>query len=99
MKVNHTQRIAHVARQHRALTKALVHEAVEAYFESLSEDIASGEWVEIPYVGKIQVLREEGTGYVNAIMPDGKRVRRKVKMRLRTKIRLSEKFKQQCRSL
>jgi hypothetical protein len=52
--VNHTQRIAHVARQRRSLTKALVREAVERYLEALAEEVASGEWVDIP--------ASEGTG-------------------------------------
>jgi nucleoid DNA-binding protein len=97
IKVNHTQRIAHVARQRRSLTKALVREAVERYLESLAEEIASGEWVDIPSIGKLQVIREEGKGYVTAITADGSRQRRKVRMRLRTKMRLYEKFKQRCR--
>lgn len=95
--MNHTQRIAHVARQRRSLTKALVREAVERYLEALAEEIASGEWVEIPGIGKVQVSREEGKGYVTSITPSGQRVRRKVQMRLRTKIRLYEKFRQRCR--
>jgi nucleoid DNA-binding protein len=97
--VNHTQRIAHVARQRRNLTKAIVREAVERYLEALAEEIASGDWVDIPGIGKIQVNREEGKGYVTSIARDGQRVCRKVKMRLRTKIRLYEKFKQRCRIL
>lgn len=96
--MNHTQRIAHVARQRRSLTKAIVHEAVERYLEALAEEIASGEWVDIPGIGKMQVSREEGKGYVTPITSGGQRVRRKVKMRLRTKIRLYEKFKRRCRS-
>jgi nucleoid DNA-binding protein len=96
--VNHTQRIAYVARQRRSLTKALVREAVERYLEVLAEEIASGEWVDIPGIGKMQVSREEGKGYVTSITPTGQRVRRKVQMRLRTRIRLYEKFKQRCRS-
>jgi hypothetical protein len=95
--VNHTQRIAHVARQRRSLTKALVRESVERYLEALAEEIASGEWVDIPGIGKVQVIREAGTGYVTSITPGGQRVRRKVQMRLRTKIRLYEKFRQRCR--
>jgi nucleoid DNA-binding protein len=95
--VNHTQRIAHVARQRRSLTKALVREAVERYLEALAEEIASGEWVDIPGIGRVQVSREEGKGYVTSITPGGQRVRRKVKMRLRTRIRLYEKFKRRCR--
>jgi nucleoid DNA-binding protein len=96
--VNHTQRIAHVARQRRSLTKALVREAVERYLEALAEEISSGEWVDILGIGKVQVSREEGKGYVTSITPDGQRVRRKVQMRLRTRIRLYEKFRQRCRT-
>ncbi len=94
--MNHTQRVAHVARQRRYLTKALVREAVERYLEALVEEIASGEWVDLPYIGKIQVQREEGKCYVSAIMQDGRRERRQVKTRLRTKVRLFEAFKKRC---
>jgi hypothetical protein len=96
--MNHTQCIAHVARQRRSLTKALVREAVERYLEALAEEIASSEWVDIPGIGKVQVVLEEGKGYVTSITPGGQRIRRKVKMRLRTKIRLYEKFRQRCRT-
>ena len=95
--MNHTQRVAHVARQRGSLTKAVVRESVERYLEALAEEIASGEWVDIPYIGKIQVMREEGKGYVTAITADGTRQRRKVQMRLRTKTRLGEKFKRRGR--
>ena len=91
--MNHTQRIAHVARQRRSLTKALVREAVDRYLETLAEEIAAGDWVDIPGIGKIKISREEGTGYVTVFTLGGQRVRRKVKMRLRTRIRLYEKFK------
>ena len=40
--MNHTQRVAYVARQRRSLTKALVRESVERYLEALAEEIASG---------------------------------------------------------
>ncbi|MEZ4672273.1 MAG: HU family DNA-binding protein [Anaerolineae bacterium] len=96
--MNHTERVAHVARQRRSLTKAIVRESVERYLEALADEIASGEWVDIPYIGKIQVIREEGKGYVTAITADGNRQYRKVQMRLRTKVRLYEKFKRRCRS-
>lgn len=95
--MNHTQRIAHVARQRRSLTKALVREAVERYLEALAEEIASGEWVDILGIGKVQVSREEGKGFVTSITLGGQRVRRKVQMRLRTRIRLYEAFKVRCR--
>ncbi len=91
--MNHTQRIAYVARQRRSLTKALVRESVERYLEALAEDIISGGWVDIPCIGKVRISREEGKGFVTSITSGGQRVRRKVKMRSRTKIRLYEKFK------
>jgi len=96
--MNHTQRVAHVARQRRSLTKALVRDVVERYLEALAEEIASGEWIDIPYIGKVQVIREEGVGYVTSITAGGQRVRRLVKMRLRTKVRLYENFKKRCRT-
>jgi len=95
--MNHTQRIAYVARQRRILTKTIVREAVERYLETLAEEIATGDWVDIPGIGKIQISREEGTGYVTVFTKGGQRVRRKVQMRLRTKMRLYEKFKERCR--
>ncbi len=95
--MNHTQRVAHVARQRRNLTKSLVRESVERYLETLAEEIASGAWVDIPYIGKLQVMREEGKGFVTSITPSGTRIRRPVKLRLRTKIRLYDKFKRCCR--
>jgi hypothetical protein len=91
--MNHTQRIAHVARQRRNLTKTLVREAVERYLEAVAAEIAAGGWVDIPGICKVQISREEGQGFVTSITSGGQRVRRKVKMRLRTKIRLYEKFK------
>jgi len=96
--MNHTQRVAHVARQRRSLTKVVVRESVERYLEALAEEIASGEWVDIPYIGKVQVVREEGKGYVTSITPTGERIRRPVRLRLRTKIRLYEQFKRRCRA-
>ena len=91
--MNHTQRIAYVARQRRALTKALVREAVERYFEALADDIASGEWVDLPGIGKIQVIQEEADGVLISFGKDGQRVKRRVTHRLRTKMRLGGKFK------
>lgn len=96
--MNHTQRIAHVARQRRALTKALVREAVERYFEALAEDIAQGEWVDLPGIGKIQVIQEEADGVLTSFSKDGQRVKRRVTRRLRTKVRLYEAFKARCKA-
>ncbi len=95
--MNHTQRIAHVSRQRRVLTKALVKESVERYFEALAEYIVSGEWVDLPGIGKIQVIQEDANSVLTSYGKDGKRVKRHVKKRLRTKVRLYEKFKTRFR--
>jgi nucleoid DNA-binding protein len=89
--------VAHVARQRRSLTKAVVREAVERYLEALAADVASGEWVDIPYIGKIQVMREETNARLLSFGKGGLRVQRQVKQRLRTKVRLYEKFRVICR--
>lgn len=95
--MNHTQRIAHVARQRRALTKALVRESVERYFEALADDIINGEWVDLPGIGKIQVIQEAADGVLTSFGKGGQRVQRRVTHRLRTKVRLYEKFRRRCR--
>ena len=96
--MNHTQRIAHVARQRRYLTKVLVREAVERYFEALADDIINGEWVDLPGIGKIQVIQEAADGVLTSFGKDGQRVQRRVTHRLRTKVRLYEKFRARWKS-
>jgi hypothetical protein len=86
-----------VARQRRSLTKAVVREAVERYLEALAVDVASSEWVDIPYIDKIQVMREETNARLLSFGKGGLRVQRQVKQRLRTKVRLYEKFRVRCR--
>jgi hypothetical protein len=95
--MNHSERVAYVARQRRRLTRPLVSEAVELYLEALAEDIAAGDWVELPGIGRVQVSIEQGSGKLYAIQKDGQRLPRKPTLRLRTRIRLSEVFKARCR--
>lgn len=94
--MKHTDRVALVARQKRAFTQKLVREAVERYFEALAEEIARGEQVELYGIGKIQVIREEGHGVLQAIGPGGTRIPRPAGWRLRTRVRLFEVFRQRC---
>ena len=96
--MNHTQRVAYVARQRRKLTKAVVKEAVELYLEALADEIASGEWVDLNGIGKLQVIQEDADSILTSFGTDGKRItRRVVTQRLRTKVRLYKKFKIVCR--
>lgn len=84
--MNHTQRIAETARRHRHLSRRLAKEAIETYLSLLAEEIAEGEWVDIHRIGKVQVGIEKGSGaeYLRDYRC------------LRTKIRLSESFKNRC---
>jgi nucleoid DNA-binding protein len=96
--MNHTERIAYVARQNRRLTRNLVRDAVELYLETLAEDIVSGEWVDLPGIGKVQVMLERASGTLYPIQGNGNRQARKPHTRLRTKIRLNTAFKIRCRA-
>lgn len=96
--MNHTQRVAYVARQKRYLTKSIVREAVELYLDALAEEIAEGDWVDVKGIGKIQVIQEDANITLTSFGKDGKRARTQVKHRLRTKIRLSSTFKAQIKS-
>ena len=60
--------------------------------------IASGEWVDLPGIGKMQVIQEEADGVLTSFGKNGQRIRRKVTHRLRTKVRLYEKFRRRWRS-
>ena len=95
--VNYTQRIAHVTRQRGSLTKKVVREAVERYLEVLAEDIASGDWIDLPGIGRIQVIQEKVNGILTSFGKDGRRIKRHIAHRLRTKNRLYEKFKVRLR--
>ncbi len=69
-----------------------VKEAVNRYFEALADDIASGDWVDLPGIGKIQVIQEEANGELTSFVKDGKHIKRRVTHRLRTKVRLYKTF-------
>ena len=97
--MNHTERIAYVARQDRRLTRNLVRDAVELYLETLAEDIASGEWVDLPGIGKVQVTartRPAERCMRSKAMATANCANRST--RLRTKVRLNAAFKSRCRA-
>jgi nucleoid DNA-binding protein len=94
--MNHTERIAETARRHRHLSRRLVKEAIEIYLELLSKEIAQGNLVEIWGIGKIQVIKEQGSGILLSRGADDIPIEQKTKKRLRTKIRLAASFKKRC---
>ncbi|MEO1165164.1 MAG: HU family DNA-binding protein [Chloroflexota bacterium] len=95
--MNHTQRVDHVARQKRYLTKAIVRDAVELYLEALAEEIADGDWVELKGIGKMQVIQEEASTTLTSFGRNGEHVKTQIKQRLRTKIRLYKRFRERLK--
>ena len=63
--------------------RRLVKDAVEAYLELLTDELAVGEWVDIHGIGKMQVTVEDGSGASGLCNHP----------RLRTKTRLTKPFK------
>jgi hypothetical protein len=79
--MNHTERIAHIARQERFFTRSLVAEAIAYYLQTIGNDLAAGEWVELPGIGHLQVTVEAASGKLYAIQKDGRRAARKPTIR------------------
>ena len=86
--MNHIERINYTAAQSRNLTRCLAKEAVEIYPEKLAEEIAEGEWVDLPGIGRIKVTIEEGSGVAGL----------RAYSRLRTQARLGKVFRAKYRS-
>jgi len=60
-----------------------VKEAVELYLEVLANEIASGEWIDIKDIGKIQVLQEEANIVLTSFGKDNTRLKQHVSNRMR----------------
>lgn len=96
--MNHTERIIHVARQVRGLTRDHARQAVELYLASVAEEAATGETVVLPSIGRLRVacfknggkLKKEVSRVAQAVHDAG--------FRLQTCVRLDEQFKTSCRS-
>ena len=95
--MNHTERIAHIARQERYFTRHLVAEVIAYYLQTIGDDLVAGEWVELLGIGRIQVTVEAASGKLYPIQKDGRRAARKPTIRVRTKVRLSAGFKKWCK--
>jgi hypothetical protein len=95
--VNHTERIHHVARQVRGLTRDLAREAVERYLASLGEEAARGEWVTLPSIGRIKIVTRSNGGRLAAHIGGGTHSPRRPGTRLQACLRMSESFKALCR--
>ncbi len=64
--MNHTERIIHVSRQVRGLTREHARQAIELYLESVANELAHGELVTLPSVGRLHVVIRKNGGRIIA---------------------------------
>ncbi len=60
--MNHTQRVFEVARQVRGLTRDHARQAVELYLASIAEEVAHGETVTLPSIGRLNLVCRKNGG-------------------------------------
>jgi len=95
--MNHVGRIYKVAGEVRGLTREMARAAVDGYLEALAEEIAAGGWVNLPGIGRVQVILRLNKGLLRARLEAGRQGTRPPGVSVQTKIRLSTAFKARCR--
>jgi hypothetical protein len=96
--MNHTERIHQTARQVRGLTRALAREAVERYLASAAQDLAAGQWITLPGIGRLQIVTRQNGGRLLSRLGDGQRSYRQPGLRLQARLRMNDTFRAQCRA-
>ena len=96
--MNHTDRVYHVARQVRGLSRDMAREAIERYLASAADELADGEWITLPGIGRLQIVARQNGGRLLAQLGSGQRSYRQPGTRLQARLRLSDDFKAQCRA-
>jgi len=95
--MNHTERIIHVSRQVRGLTREHDRQAVELYLESVANELAQGDLVTLPNVGRLHVVIRQNGGRIIADITAKQPQLRKPGDRVQGCWRLSDDLKTQCR--
>ncbi len=95
--MNHTERVFHVARQVRGLTRDLAREAIERYLASAAQEMAEGEWVTLPSIGRVQIVTRRSGGRLLSKLANGQVSYREPGLRLQARVRMSDDFKARCR--
>jgi nucleoid DNA-binding protein len=95
--MNHTERIIHVARQVRGLTREHARQAVELYLASVAEEAATGESVALPSIGRLRVACFKNGGKLKKQISTNAPPIYDAGFRLQTCVRLEEAFKAACR--
>jgi len=96
--MNHTERIIHVSRQVRGLTREHTRQAIELYLESVAEEAATGETVILPSIGRLRVACFKNGGKLKEYVSRTAPAIHDAGFRLQTCVRLDEKFKAACRT-
>lgn len=95
--MNHTDRIIHVTRQLRGVTREHARQVVELYLASVAEEAANGELVTLPSIGKLRLTVRPNTGRIVVDINGDHTQLRAPGYRVQTSLRLNETLKQQCR--
>jgi len=95
--MNHTERIIQVSRQVRGLTREHARQAVELYLESVANELAQGDLVTLPSVGRLHVVIRKNGGRIIADITAKQPQMRAPGNRVQGCWRLSEELKAQCR--
>jgi nucleoid DNA-binding protein len=96
--MNHTERVFQVARQVRGLTRDLAREAIERYLASAAQEMAEGEWVTLPSIGRVQIVSRRNGGRLLSKLANGQVSYREPGLRLQARVRMSDDFKGRCRA-
>ena len=97
--MNHTDRIIHVSRQVRGLTREKARQAVELYLASVADELAHGELVPLQSIGRIQLVLRENSGRLMVDITGDRTQFHKPGNRVQACLRLSDDLKAHCHRL
>ncbi len=96
--MNHTERIHAVARQVRGLTREMARAAVEGYLESLADEATHGEWVNLPGLGRLQIVARPSGGLLLSHVGRNEYEFRNPGLRLQARLHLNDTVRARCRA-
>jgi len=94
--MNHTERIHHVARQVRGLTREKARQAVELYLKCVADELAHGEMIPLPSIGRVRVIIRKNSGRLLAHINGDHSELRDPGYRVQVSLRLTDDLKAQC---
>ena len=97
--MNHTDRIIHVSRQVRGLTREKARQAVELYLASVADELAHGDLVPLQSIGRIQLVIRENSGRLMVDITGDRTQFHKPGNRVQACLRLSDDLKAHCHRL